>query len=434
MEGGGTPQGRPMNRKVITAIVAAALIGAAILAYWLFWPEPVDVVPVTERDVVETLVATGQIQPHTRAEVAAQVPGRVVEVLFEEGDSVADGEVLARLDDQEVQAAHEQAAARVSAARARLRSVTEQGAPTAVQDLRKATVAYEGAIEELERGRQLFDAGVVTGARVDELERQVEQAEAEVKQAQARAEEASADGSAHDEATAGLRQALAEQKLARVRLEQHTLRAPRDGVVLSRHVEPGTTVQPGAPVAVVAFEGPVELRLDPDERELAILEPGQRAVVAVDAFDERPFEAIIDRVAPAVDPERGTIGVHLLVDDPPAFLRADMTASVEIIIDRRANTLVVPSSVLRETESNEPFVLVIEESRAQPREVSTGLAGAGLVEILDGLERSEEVIAEADVAPGDRVRKAASLDIEAFESDPGTPGGASYDTEVPQAL
>lgn len=423
-----------MSSRAITGSVAAlVLIGAAILGYVLLAAEPVEVVPATKRTIVESLVATGQVQPRARVDVASQVAGRVVEIHFEEGDEVATGAVLVRLDDDEARADRAQAQARVDAARARLRSVTERGAPTAAQDLRKANVAYEGALEELERGRQLRDAGVITGARVDELERQAEQAAAELDQAQTRAEQASADGSDYAEAAAGLRQARAARQLAAARLKEHTVRAPRDGTMLARNVELGASVQPGQPLAVLAADGPVELRLDPDERELAALDVGQRAVVAADAFEDRPFEAVIDRIAPAVDRERGTIGVYLLVNDPPAFLRPDMTASVEIIVGRRAEALVVPRSAVRQLGADDPFVLVVEESRARRRGVSTGLVGSGLVEIRDGLEIAEEVIVDVDVGAGDRVRVSAIGaidDFEAADSDDGAP----FDMEVPQAL
>ncbi len=420
------------KKAVIAAILSAVAIVGAAVVYFFILPASVTVAPVVERDIVETLVATGQVQPRSRSELSAQVAGRVDEVLFEEGDTVVAGEELLRLDDEEAEASYEQARSGVEAARARLESVTGGSAPTAVQDLRKASLAYEAAVEDLERGRHLFEGGVLSRADLDEIERRVERTAAEVEQAETAVEESTPEGSAYAEAAAGLGQARAQRDLAGLRLQHHTLRAPAVGEILTRSVEPGVNIQPGGPVATLAIDGPIELRIDPDERELADLQPGQPAVVAADAFADRPFEATVDRLTPSVDRERGTIGVYLRVEDPPAFLRSDMTVSVEVIVGRAADALVVPRLAVRDLATDEPFVLLVEDSRVARRAVSAGLVSSAFVEISGGLEAGEEVVTDATISTGDRVRDQKRRDIDSFDADTDSQGSSQLD--APGAL
>src|SRR5690606_21066338 len=140
--------------------------------------------------------------------------------------------------------------------------------------------------------------------------------------------------------------AEAEARLssARVALADASLRAPADGLVVRRLVDPGAVVAPGAPLLVFVADGATRLVVEPDESNLALLEVGQRALASADAFPDRAFPARLSWIAPAVDPARGTVEVRLEVPRPPAYLRADMTVSVEIEVARVDDGLTVPAS------------------------------------------------------------------------------------------
>ena len=143
--------------------------------------------------------------------------------------------------------------------------------------------------------------------------------------------------------------ARAATAAARARLAQLALFAPTDARVLLRAVEPGQIVQPGKALLRLALAGPTQLVAQVDERFLDQLRPGQSAAVVADAFPDRRFAARVLSLAPAVDAQRGAIEVKFALADgtPPAFLREDMTLSVEVETGRRDAALVLPQSALR---------------------------------------------------------------------------------------
>ncbi|TXT20656.1 MAG: HlyD family secretion protein, partial [bacterium] len=206
-------------------------------------------------------------------------------------------------------------------------------------------------------------------------------------------------------AQARLAQAHAALALARARQAKMVLRAPVSGLLVRKAVEAGDTVSQGKVLFEIAAAGQTEIVLQVDEKNLGRLAPGQVASVLADAYPGQPFQAAIFHIAPAVDAAKGSVEVKLRVPEPPAFLRADMTVSVEIVVGRREGALTLPVGALREVTSPKPWVLVAEGGRALRRDVQLGLRGTGVVEVRAGLKGGERVILpESGAEPGDRVR------------------------------
>ena len=129
------------------------------------------------------------------------------------------------------------------------------------------------------------------------------------------------------------------------------------------------------------------------------------AKAVADAYPGQPFDAQLSYIAPAVDPQRGTVEVRLAVPNPPPFLRPDMTVSVELVGGVKKDTLVLPSGAVRDADREAPWALALQGGRAVRVPVKLGLRGVGAVEILDGLKEGDPVIPQTEKAlPGDRVR------------------------------
>jgi HlyD family secretion protein len=207
-------------------------------------------------------------------------------------------------------------------------------------------------------------------------------------------------------ATAQVEAAQAAVHAARARLDQAVLRSPAAGRVLLRAVEPGQIVQPGRALLALGVDGPVELVALVDERFIGQLQTGQAAGVVADAFPRQAFDARVHRLAPAVDPQRGALDVRLrLPTPPPAFLREDMTLSVEVLTGQRASARVLPLRVLRGAANGDRAeVLVAEDGRARVRPLKLGLRALDRVEVLEGLADGDAVLADSTLAEGSRVR------------------------------
>ena len=117
-------------------------------------------------------------------------------------------------------------------------------------------------------------------------------------------------------------------------------------------------------------------------------------------------------INPGIDALRGSVEVKLRVTEPPAYLRQDMTVSVDIEVTRRTGVLVIPSSALFDAAGAQPWVLALVEHDAVRRPVTLGLKGEGRVEVVDGLKPGERIVATgagAGVRPGQRLRPTATV-------------------------
>src|SRR3989344_5362705 len=267
-----------------------------------------------------------------------------------------------------------------------------------------STVTGRVAQVQVTEGAQVRQGDVLVQLESDELAAALAQAVAAERQAQSRLVGLRSSG--RSAAQAARAPAHAPLQAARARLAQTTLVAPADARVLVRDVEPGQIVQPGKALLSLALAGPTQLVAQVDERFLDQLLPGQKASVVADAFAGQRFAARVLTIAPSVDAQRGAIEVKFALEQQaPAFLREDMTLSVEVETARGERTLVLPQAALGgPVEGDQATVLVLEEGRAQARPVRLGLRTLDAVEVLDGLAEGDTVLRGGAVQAGDRVR------------------------------
>jgi HlyD family secretion protein len=274
----------------------------------------------------------------------------------------------------------------------------------AAQALRQASIEAKQAEAEFQRQKKLAGTGAVSELSFERARRDRDQAVSRRITASLEVAAAAPKGSEVALAAAALSRAQARLTAAQVAVEHTRIRAPLPGVVLKRHVERGEVVQPGEPLITFAGDGPLRVRIQPDESNLALLQKGQRALVSAEAFPEQRLDASIRRIAPSVDPMRGTVEVELDIDDE-SDLRPDMTVTVEIEVGRKEEALVVPALVIHDLGSGSPWVLVAEEGEARRRDVKLGLEGDDLVEVTSGLTDADRVIPTTQsIDEGDPVR------------------------------
>jgi len=392
--------------------VLALLLGAGA---WLAWRAPqVDALTLQTAPLVQSIQFSARVATLSRVEVGSTLTARVAQVRVREGDAVRAGDVLLRLEADELRAALAQQQASLSQAQARLRSLRSSGRSQAQAALAQAQANLHAARSDLDRTRQLLAQGFLSPARLDDAERAVAVAQAAQEAAAAQVSANADDGADLAQAQAQVVLAQAALQAAQARLAQTTLRAPADARVLARQVELGQIVQPGRALLTLALAGPTQLKAQVDERYLAQLKPGQAATVVADAFANQRLAAKVLTLAPAIDPQRGAVEVTLALEQPaPVFLREDMTLSVEVETARRDSALALPLAALRGQASpsageaaseGAAEVLVWVDGRAQPRRVRLGLRSLQAAEVLEGLRVGDTVLLDSRVQPGQRVR------------------------------
>ena len=389
-----------------TLIAATGLVAVAVLVWATGRGSAVEVTPVVQGPLLQSVVMSGRVSTTARIDLSAQTTGRIEAVLVREGDSVKAGQIVIRLRADEAQATLEQTAAAVTQARARLQEIKTIQVPVTAQQLEQARALDQQIQAELRRTKDLVSQGFVSQSRLDDSQRQASASAAALRAAQAQAQGNSAQGATTLLAQAALEQALASQRAAAVRLDQLGLRAHSAGIVIARSAEPGDTAQPGKTLLTIASGDTMRIEASVDEKNLKLLALGQSAIAMTDAFPERKFQARVDYLAPSVDAQRGTIALRLAVEPQQSFLRPDMTVSVEIVTGRRESTLTLPSDAIRQDSDGKPYVLVNRDGTARKVTVSTGLVGTGTIEVTAGLAAGDRVILPGGlVADGDRVRE-----------------------------
>ncbi len=395
-----------LKRPWLWAAGAVAVVVAVVAASATLRAPQVDAFIVQPAPLVRTLQFSARVATLSRVNIGATLTGRVARVNVDEGAQVRRGDVLVQLETAELQAAVAQARAAERQAEARLAGLRSTGRTSANAALLQAQATVRAAEAELARTQQLVTQGFLSAARLDEVRRAVEVARAQQTGALAQTRANEESGTDVAQAQAQLAQARAATAAAQQRLSQAAVLAPTDARVLARNVEPGQIVQPGAALMSLALAGPTQLVAPVDERFLDQLQAGQKSMVVADAFPGQPFAAKVLSIAPAVDAQRGAIEVKLaLVGEAPAFLREDMTLSVEVETAQRERTLVLPLRALRGNATAQAgSVLVAQDGRAQARPVRLGLRTLDAVEVLDGLRAGEAILLGAEVREGSRVR------------------------------
>lgn len=396
------------HRKASAAVFVIAMSAAVFGPQWMFGPR-VAVHPVQQREFVQSVVASGRVQAPHRVELGTPLTGTVSRVAVVEGQQVRAGELLVELESAEQRAAFAQADLLQHQAALKLRQIEELQKPLAEQALRQAQANFDSVARQRQRSRDLFEQGFVGQIAVDEAWRAWEVADASLRSARQQLHSMRATGSEYGLAQLALAQARAAVQAAQARLAQTRIKAPTDGLVIRREVEPGTVVQAGRVLLMLAPQGATELVLQVDERNLHLLKPGQRALASPDAYPEMQFEAALTRIMPGVDAHRGSVEVRLLVPQPPPELRQDMTVSVDIEVARRDKALVVPVEMIHQAAGATPWVLKLQGRHVQRQPVKIGLRSTAQVEVLHGLSVGDLIVAPGQgVQAGQRARPTAS--------------------------
>jgi HlyD family secretion protein len=379
-------------------IAILLLVVVSVIAYLsrnILLGKPVDAYAAKIGNLTQTVVASGRVVTPQRISIAAEITGRVNTIPVSEGQTVKRGQLLIQLNDQDERASLAQAVAAVEQAEAKLRQLHEVVLPAASQSLKQAEANAEQAKKQYERTRDLQAKGFFSQAQLDEAKRNFDVVASQVSAARLQVKSNQHAGSDLAVANAAVAQAKANLRFAQVKLEEATILAPADGTLISRSVESGDIVQSGKELMVLAANGETQILLQLDEKNLAKLALGQKVLGSADAYANERFDAVVSYINPGVDATRGSVEVKLRVANPPAYLRQDMTVSVDIETAHRANTLIIPNGAIHEASGNAPWVLVVRNHHTIRQSLKLGIRGDNNVEVLSGLNSGEAVVLTA---------------------------------------
>lgn len=319
---------------------------------------PVSIEPVGTRSLTETVRGVGTLRAVETVELRPEIAGRLRAIHFQEGGAVEEGELLVELDDTKL---GRQLDARQAAQRA-------------------AEVRAANAQRTLERRQQLAERGVVSPDELDRAQEELDSALAEQQRLEAEV-------------------ALTEAQLADTRIT-----APFAGVISEQRVDRGAYVAVGDTLATLYRSDPVEIRFALPERFVGRVAVGQPVRVGVAADVERQFEGAVRFVSPVVDEATRTFRVRAQIPNPELELKPGAFATAVVSVGERVDRPVVSSESLVATRTGYR-VYVVEDDRAQARDVRLGMREDGMVEILEGVGAGERVVRTGHLrlTDGDRV-------------------------------
>lgn len=332
---------------------AAAALGVAAAAYWYFAggpaPQSYRFAKIERGDLVAAVSATGTLNPVVSVQVGSQVSGQIKEIFVDYNSVVKKGDIIARIDPDSFALRVNQAMADLDAARAT--ALTQRANVAALQaEVSRAEVALAEAERALKRNQMLVEKGFVSQAALETSQAAVATAREQVKTTLAQR----AVGEAQvKNGEALVKQRESQLSQAKVDLERTTIRAPVDGVVISRSVDAGQTVAASlqAPTLFLIARNLTDMQVEAsiDEAEIGRIAIGQDATFSVDSFPGRTFRGKVTQVRKAALVVQNVVTYVAIISapNPDLTLLPGMTTNVRITVANREGALKLPNAALR---------------------------------------------------------------------------------------
>lgn len=402
---------------VIILVVILALVGITYFMSKSKQPKGslVEIAKVEKRNVIETVSATGKIQPESEVKISSEVSGEIIFLPIKEGDQVKKGQVLARINPELYTSGYNRSVAGLSNTKA---------------NLSQANATLTEAKANYDRNKALFDKGIISRAEWDRFVAAYETAKAN-----------------KDAAFYSVQSASATVNEARESLDRTTIFAPADGTISLLNAElgervVGTQQMAGTEIMRIANLNNMEVEVDVNENDIVKISVGDQANIEVDAYLKREFKgevtAISNTASNTLTADQVTnfkVKICILRDSYSDLLegkpenyspfRPGMTATVDIITRKKENILAVPiSSVVAKTDTSgtkkdEDFskltkkmecVFVKNGNKATIKVIKTGIQDDSYIEILEGLKENDIIITgpyslvSKDLKSGDMIR------------------------------
>lgn len=350
------------NRKLVTVAIVVAIVLAAIIGFRIYSnltankeraaratqgrAVVVETAAVTRQDIVPIVYFSANLEPVWSAEISAKVDGRIDRLMVDEGDKIRAGSILAVLDTNELAAQVLQAEGNLFTAQAGL----------------------EQADLDLRRNEALAKQGAISLQTLDSMR---------IKR---------------DLAIGQLRSAEGNLALLKARLENATIIAPRDGMVIKRAVQSGYYTKAGSSIVTLADTTSLLAKAVIGEAQIKDIAQGTTVKVIVESMGNQEFSGIITRISPAATVPARTFTAEVTVANPQGLLRPGVFAKVSTPLQARKNVLAVPESALVMKEDQKTVFLVTAEGQARQVTLKLGMIGDGYAEVLEGLKDGDIIV------------------------------------------
>jgi RND family efflux transporter MFP subunit len=370
-------------------VLIVAAVGVGIFYHLKMAPVTVSAFAVKRGPVEAEVMGTGILTAHTRATISPKIQGRLVELIVDQNDTVAKGQLLARLDDSDLREQQAIAKANLEAVRA---AYERAGA-----DQKRAEAVRVQAKLEYDRQAQLQAKQFSSQSDLDKNRELLQVAEAEEARAVAAAIEAQ-------------KQIVAAERTLdyqNAKLADSSIYSPFDGLIIRRDRDLGDIVVPGASIFQLISTKDIWVSAWVDESLMAAVKPGQRARIVFRSEPGKDYGGPVIRVSPEVDRETREFLVDVAPDRLPQRWAVGQRAEVFIVTGKKDNVVRIPSKAIRWRDGR-AGVMVSEGGKASWRNLELGMMGRDSVEVANGLVENDAVVMASEaqakkLQPGRRV-------------------------------
>ncbi|MDE0102085.1 MAG: efflux RND transporter periplasmic adaptor subunit [Bryobacterales bacterium] len=347
---------------------------------------PVDVVVVSpvRQDLTRSITLPASVAAYETTTLLSRVTGYLREITVDIGDAVRSGQLIARIDVPELEDELRETEAELTARQADLTTAeAELLSARAELDLRRITHERIEAVRDEE-------PDAMAQQTLDEARAELELAKASL----------SVNAGRIQQIESAIAQVRASAQQLRTRIGFAEIRAPFDGVVSQRHVDPGTLLQAETSsrtvqrIVTLASIDRLRLRVDVPEAEVPYVQVGDPVRVSLDSLPDRSFETSVARFAGVLDPSTRTMRTEADLPNHGRRLRPGMYGRATLSLDTKADAITIPAEALR-IDGTKQFVYCVEQGRAKRRDVRASVGDGLVVEVIEGLAGRESVVVAA---------------------------------------
>jgi membrane fusion protein, multidrug efflux system len=340
----------------------------------------VEVAKAERKDLARKISLNANIEPLHKATLYAKAAGYLKWISVDIGDRVKKGEVIAEMEIPEMVEEYQQVKAKLRGAKA---------------NYKKAVADFELQKQTYQRIKDIWEAepGAVAKQDVDVAKAKFELAKANINNEKAKIDNASAD-----------------MERLKALLEYGKIKAPFDGLITERFVDPGALVQDASsdnvsPVVTIMHTDTVRVLIDVPEPDVPFVEKGDEATLVVDALPGRNFTASVTRFANALNPGTRTMRTEIDIPNPDQLLRPGMYGNITLSLDIIKDAVTVPAHAIT-VEKNNKYVYKVNDGKVEKVRIETGIDDGIRVQVVKGLTGGEDIIVKGNntVSDGDTVK------------------------------
>ncbi len=423
---------------LISIFVVIGLIVWAVVANSGKKPLAFTTASITKGDIVNSISSSGSLAALNTVEVGTEVSGKITKIYVDFNDEVKENQLIAEIDDSTVKTQVLQAKANLESAKASQLGIyaslknLQASMITAKSDivsseanLKKAEISLKDAERNYNRIKELYDRKLIAKSELDSAETSRDTARASLESSKASLQSSNAkiqsinaqiEGQNADLESQNARIAMNEAQLAQAEIDlaRTKIYSPISGVVITRDVDVGQTVQASyqAPKLFTIAQDLRLMQIDTavDETDIGVVEKGQKVTFTVDAYKNKTFDGVVHqvRLSPNESSSVVTYSVMVNVNNPELLLKPGMTANAEILISEKKNVLRMPAKAMYVKTSEEMkkemkaaqknitatgsvLVWVKPDNTEKPilKTVAMGFQNSDFVEVLDSSEIKE---------------------------------------------